>query len=65
MKITITNGAGLFLMRDGFNSYCFTHDEKLAENFESEENAKRVKRKLISYKGLKINLPEAQASVSV
>ncbi len=58
--ITIKNNNGLFLMRDGFQSFCYTEDANLAENFSTIEEAERIKKKLISHKGLVIVTPETE-----
>ena len=47
-------------MRDGFQSFCYTEDANLAENFSTIEEAERIKKKLISHKGLVIVTPETE-----
>lgn len=56
MAITITNKHGLYLMQEGFNSFCFTKEKNLAVRFDSKDSAEKVKKRLHKFTGLKINV---------
>lgn len=56
MAITITNKHGLYLMQEGFNSFCFTKEKNLAVRFDSKDSAEKVKKRLRKFTGLKINV---------